>query len=506
MPASTSRSRSVSLRKLCPGAKFFGAQDIIVHAITSDSRAAIEGDLFAAVIGNRTDGHEHISEAVANGASAVLAERFVMTGGKPLCIVPDARVALARICQALANNPSRRLKVIGVTGTSGKTTTSWLIRGILEAAGYRTGLLGTLEYNDSEDAEVASWTTPPASVLADWLTRMEANGCSHAVMEVSSHALAQARIEGIELDAACVTNVRRDHLDFHNSLANYRAVKGQIFKYLADDGFAVLNADDAISAGMVELANAPTLTVGMRSPAEVSAEVIERCRSEQTFLLSAGSDTVPVRTRMIGDHHVANCLMAAAVGLVYGIDLADIARGLEQVDQIPGRMERVECGQSFGVFVDYAHTSDALAVTLKTLRDVTEGRLLCVFGAGGDRDREKRPLMGRVVEAAADVAIVTDDNPRNEQPERIRREILRGFECPRDAHVYSDRGEAIAWALSQAEPGDCVLIAGKGHEQHQIIGDRRFWFDDRQVARQWLYDNSLSTEMLLRSRQRLRAA
>jgi UDP-N-acetylmuramoyl-L-alanyl-D-glutamate--2,6-diaminopimelate ligase len=506
MPASTPRTRSVSLKRLCPGARFYGASDVIVTSVSANSRAVDPGDLFAALVGNSTDGHDHLAEALAGGAAAVLAERFVPTDGRPLCVVPDSRVAFARVCQALADNPSQRLKVVGVTGTNGKTTTSWLIRGILEAAGYRAGLLGTLEYSDGETAEAADLTTPPAPVLAHWLRRMEMAGCSHAVMEVSSHALAQARVEGIEFNAACVTNVRRDHLDFHNTLANYRRAKARIFKHLAADGFAVLNADDPISAGFGELVPGPTLTVGMHSPAEVTAQMIDRCRSEQTFLLSAGSETVPVRTRMVGDHHVANCLVAAAVGLVYGVDLADVARGLEQVEQVPGRMERLECGQPFGAFVDYAHTPDALEICLKTLREVTEGRLICVFGAGGDRDREKRPLMGRVVETAADLPIVTDDNPRHEDPTRIRRDIVRGFKWPSGARIIPDRAEAIAYALSQADSGDCVLIAGKGHEEHQIVRNQRHWFDDRHVARQWLYDNSFSTEMLVKPWQRARAA
>ncbi|HEY2148370.1 MAG TPA: UDP-N-acetylmuramoyl-L-alanyl-D-glutamate--2,6-diaminopimelate ligase, partial [Pirellulales bacterium] len=447
MPALTPRTHSVSLKRLCPTARFFGSADIEVDSVAADSRAVEPGDLFAALVGNNTDGHDHIAEALARGASAVLAERFVPTGGRPLCVVPDSRVTFARVCQALADNPSRRLKVIGVTGTNGKTSTTWLIRGILEAAGYRAGLLGTLEYSDGQTAEASDLTTPPAPVLAHWLRRMEIAGCTHAVIEVSSHALAQARIEGIELNAACVTNVRRDHLDFHNTLANYRRAKAQILKHLAADGFAVFNADDAVAASFLENFDGPALTVGIRSPAEVTAQVIERFQSEQTFLLTAGQDTVPVRTRMIGDHHVANCLMAAAIGLVYGIDLADIARGIEHVEQVPGRMERIDCGQSFGVFVDYAHTPDALEGCLATLREVTYVRLICVFGAGGERDPEKRPLMGRVVETGADLPIVTDDNPRREDAAKIRHEIVRGFKWPSGARVIADRAEAIAFAL-----------------------------------------------------------
>jgi UDP-N-acetylmuramoyl-L-alanyl-D-glutamate--2,6-diaminopimelate ligase len=226
----------------------------------------------------------------------------------------------------------------------------------------------------------------------------------------------------------------------------------------------------------------------MESSAELTAVEIEHFVSEHTFLLTAGSETIPVRTKMIGTHHVYNCLVAAAVGLAYGIDLPTIVRGLENLDHVPGRLERIECGQPFGVFVDFAHTPDALCGSLSTLREVVEGRIFCVFGAGGDRDQEKRPLMGRAVEQAADVAILTSDNPRNEPAEQIVRDILDGFHQPSSARVMLDRAEAIGWALGQARPGDCVLIAGKGHENYQIIGDRRIPFDDRDVAKSWLFE------------------
>ena len=246
MPAWTPQTRRVSLRQLCPAARFFGADDIIVESVAADSREVQPGDLFAAVSGTRTDGHLHVPEALERGATAILAERYVPAGNTPVCVVPNSSVALARLCHALMDEPTRRLKVIGVTGTNGKTTTTWLIRGILEAAGIRTGLLGTLEYSDGDWAAPSPYTTPPAPVLAAWLARMEATGCTHAVMEVSSHALAQGRIEGVQLHAACITNVRRDHLDFHNSLDNYRAAKAGIFKHLSADGFAVLNTDDPV--------------------------------------------------------------------------------------------------------------------------------------------------------------------------------------------------------------------------------------------------------------------
>jgi UDP-N-acetylmuramoyl-L-alanyl-D-glutamate--2,6-diaminopimelate ligase len=308
-------------------------------------------------------------------------------------------------------------------------------------------------------------------------------------MEVSSHALDQKRVAGIAFDVACVTNVRRDHLDYHRSLRCYRLAKLRLLDHLTGEGFAVINADDPVARSYLSQFDGPVLTIGIRSQAEITGTFVERSVSEQTFLLSAGSDVIPVRTRMIGAPHVYNCLTAAAVGLAYGIDLPTVVRGLEAIDYVPGRLERIECGQPFSVFVDFAHTPDALSATLKTLREVVAGRLICVFGAGGDRDRGKRPLMGRAVETHADLTVITDDNPRSEDPQAIIEEILSGLKLPAEAEVIPDRSEAIAWALSRARPGDCVLIAGKGHETCQIVGSKRYYFDDRQVVRQWLYAN-----------------
>jgi UDP-N-acetylmuramoyl-L-alanyl-D-glutamate--2,6-diaminopimelate ligase len=478
----------ISLRQLLPRAEFIGSPDIRVSSCSADSRQCQQGDLFVAVVGANTDGHDHIEQALDRGARAVLTERL-LPGDFPQCIVPDTRIAYGRVCQALAGRPTQQLKVIGVTGTNGKTTTSCLIASILQTAGFQPGLLGTLGYCDGVANESAPLTTPSAPVLASWLARMAANGCTHAVMEVSSHALAQHRVAGMQFDAACVTNVRRDHLDFHGTLVNYRKAKRRLFKHLSPEGFCVLNADDPVCTGYLNSISNPVLTVGLNNHAELTATLIERSVSEQTFLLHAGNESVPVRTRMIGDHHISNCLVAAAVGLTYGIELNDVVRGLEAIDHVPGRLERIECGQPFAAFVDYAHTPDALAFTLKTLREVTKGRLICLFGAGGDRDRQKRPLMGRCVEQMADDVIVTTDNPRHEDPANIAREILSGCEHPSGIELVRDRAAAIARALGMAREGDCVVIAGKGHEDYQLIGRRRLQFDDREVVRNWLQQN-----------------
>jgi UDP-N-acetylmuramoyl-L-alanyl-D-glutamate--2,6-diaminopimelate ligase len=489
----------VSLRNLLPNSQLVGAEDVDITGCTCRAQNVQRGDLFVALTGSRYDGHEFIAEAIDRGCGAVLTDRPLESLASyhpsvPYCIVANARDAYGRICHALAGNPSQKLKLIGVTGTNGKTTTSCLIAGILTAAGYQTGVLGTLGYLDGKKIENATHTTPPPERLASLLRRMVDNGCSHAVMEVSSHALDQSRVAGACFDAACVTNVTRDHLDYHASLHDYWLAKSKLFQHLTTEGFSVINADDPGSSAYLHQLNGPALTVGIQTAAEVTATPIETSLSEQTFLIHAGSDTAPVRTRMIGEHHIYNCLTATAVGLIYGIDLTTIVRGLESVDYVPGRLERIECGQPFGVFVDYAHTPDALTHVLKSLRTVTSGRILCVFGAGGERDVEKRPLMGRAVEQNADLAILTNDNPRNEKPRVILGEILSGFEEPSRALVLPDRGEAIAQALSMARPGDCVLIAGKGHETYQVVGDEKLPFDDRETARDWLYAHADSMD------------
>ncbi|MBN2291881.1 MAG: UDP-N-acetylmuramoyl-L-alanyl-D-glutamate--2,6-diaminopimelate ligase, partial [Pirellulales bacterium] len=368
MQAFPLREHPTSLRKLLPGAAFLGADDIRVTSCSCDTRRLKPGDLFAAMVGTAQDGHNLASVAVAAGCSAILAEHPLPNVGVPVCVVPSAREAYGRICQELAGNPSRRLKVVGVTGTNGKTTTSCLIARILGYGGFKTGILGTLGYCDGEHFEEATLTTPSAERLAFWLARMADNDCTHAVMEVSSHALDQARLAGMQLDSLCVTNVRRDHLDYHRTIGDYRLTKSKAFGYMSPEAFAVINADDPTSAGYLYLIDGPVLTIGIRSQAELMGTLIERQACEQTFLLTAGSDTVPVRTRMIGVHHVYNCLCATAIGLTYGIDLPTIVRALESVEEIPGRLQRIECGQPFSVFVDFAHTPDALSGSLAALR------------------------------------------------------------------------------------------------------------------------------------------
>jgi len=484
----------VRLREVLPDARFVGTGDLRVTSCCADSRLCRPGDLFVALPGSRDDGHRHLDAAVARGAAAVLASRIPDSLGVPAAIVNDVPAAYGVLCQSLAGNPTQRMRVIGISGTDGKTTTSCLVASVLIQAGYSVGLLGTLGYTDGCEVEHAGWTTPPAPLVASWLRRMDANDCTHAVMEVSSHALEQSRVSGVEFDVTCLTNVTHDHLDYHGSVEAYRRAKARLFTHLRPQGVAVLNADDPYSIEMLAEHDGPVLTVGIEEAAEITATPVEQFSSEQTFLLSAGHQVIPVRTKLIGRHNISNCLMAAAVGLVYGIPLPTIVRGLEDVDVVPGRLDRIECGQPFSVFVDYAHTPQALSNVLRVLAELTVGRVICVFGAGGDRDRSKRPQMGRIVEQQADVAVLTNDNPRTEDPRAIMADVLFGCRFPGAVQVEPDRAAAISWALSQAEPGDTVLLAGKGHETRQVIGTQAIPFDDGEVARRCLYERATTHE------------
>lgn len=407
---------AVRLVGVLPEADVSGVDDVWITGCTCDARQVRVGELFAAL---DEGGRESVNEAVARGCAAVLSDRPLPDAGMPCCVVPNIRESHARLCQRLVGQPSRQLKLIGIAGAHGKTTTSCLIAGVLKAAGYGVGVLGDLGCLDGRGVEPTLQTTPPPERLAPLLARMVRNKCSHAVMEVSNRALDESYMAGVALDAVCVTNVARDQ--------DERRAIGKIFEGLDGEGFAVLNADDPGSASYVRHLGCPVLTVGIRAAAEVGAVLVERHTSEQMFLLTAGSDTVPVRTKMIGDHHIYHCLEAAAVGLAYGIELTAIAGGLESVDYVPGRLERIECGQPFGVFLDIAPTSGAptsgaLDNAMATLRSVTSGQLICVVEQGARRTA------------------------------------------------------AICEALASARSGDCVLIAGLGP-------------DDRDVAYEWLYNN-----------------
>ncbi|MEO8495497.1 MAG: UDP-N-acetylmuramoyl-L-alanyl-D-glutamate--2,6-diaminopimelate ligase [Planctomycetota bacterium] len=489
MQPTLERAGSVSLRELIPQGRFFGTNDILFESCCGDAYRCEPGDLFVALDGPDGDGHELYREAVERGASAIIAERPLPVS-IPVCVVSDTREAYGEICQVLAGRPADAMQVVGVTGTNGKTTTALLIASILDAAASRVGLISSLGRSDSRQTKHASRTTPAPPEMASWLKRMSSNGCSHAVLEVSCHALSQHYTAGLQFDAAVLTNLRRDHVDLHGSVMNYRKTIARLFEQLKPSGFCVLNADDPGSQAIMPKLNAPVITVGQREQAEIMATVIERHPSEQTFLLMAGNESVPVRTQMIGDHHVSNCLAAAAVGLVMGLDLATVARGLEAVQRVPGRMERVECGQPFGVYVDSADNPDRLAIALKTLRKVTSGRVLCVFGTPAHRTPEDRPMMGRVVERAADLGVLTGGHIPQAEPLRALHDVLDGYDRAARAHLIPTRSQAIQWTLEQAKPGDSVLIAGEGRLGVAAETSGLAMPDDYDIARGWLYETA----------------
>src|SRR5579872_1040993 len=476
----------VNLRRLFPQASFVGCGDIRTLDATDRSDECGANSLFAVIRGASADGHSFIADAIQRGAKALLVDRPQADVSVPQCVVTDVRRAYAELCSALMAHPARHLGLAGVTGTNGKTTTTWLIRSILQAAGRQTGLLGTIEYSDGIACEPSNLTTPAPAAPARRLAAMVSLRTTHAAMEISSHALDQRRTAGTLLDAAVVTNITQDHFDYHRNFTAYRRSKLRIFDYLKPAGLAIVNVDDAGSRSCLDDAPKRLMTYGLDQPADVWGEITSQSLYGTKFRLSIGTESAAVETALVGRHNVSNCLAAAAACAHFGVGLAEIARGIELLVTVPGRLELIDCGQPFPVFVDYAHTEDALRNCIAALRPVTSGRIICVFGAGGDRDRLKRPLLGRAA-AEAELAVVTSDNPRSEDPLAIIRDILEGFAARgRQPYVEVERERAIRWAIQHAGPGDTVLIAGKGHECEQIIGPMRVPFDDREIARECL--------------------
>lgn len=478
----------VSLRRIFPAASFIGCADIAVTDAFEQSHRCTPGSLFAALPGTKSHGRDFVVDAIRRGARAILTDRPIVRADVPQCVVPHVRQAYSEVCQTLAGNPSRSLGVVGVTGTNGKTTTTWMVRSLLEAAGRPAGLLGTIHYSDGIDSAPSSLTTPDSQTLADWLAAMVAKKTRYAAIELSSHALAQDRAAGIGLDAAILTNITQDHFDYHGDLGAYSTAKARIFDLVKRGGLVTLNQDDAGCRSLWEQAAARhrVITFGLDGDADVDARILEQTVEGTTFEARLGVRNVAFRTPMIGRHNVSNALGAIVVADHFGLTTDEIQSGLDNLPSVPGRLERIDCGQPFQVFVDYAHTDDAIRRVIHTLREVVPGRVICVFGAGGDRDRSKRPKMGAAA-AHADIAIVTTDNPRHEDPQQILGDIVRGFANSRTRpFVVADREEAIERALELADPGDCVLLAGKGHEKVQIVGADRIPFDDVAICRQRL--------------------
>ncbi|HSB68918.1 MAG TPA: UDP-N-acetylmuramoyl-L-alanyl-D-glutamate--2,6-diaminopimelate ligase [Candidatus Methylomirabilis sp.] len=483
-----------------PGAEVSGPTTLEFEGVAHDSRTVVPGSLFVCIQGFRQDGHAFIGDAASRGAVAVMVERdpqsLPIPPGLTVIRVPDSRAGLAAASARFFAHPSRSLRLVGVTGTNGKTTTASLVESILGAAGHPCGLLGTIEYRLGRVSFPGERTTPESSDLQRLLARMRDLGAWAASMEVSSHSLVLHRVGGCEFDVGIFTNLTQDHLDFHGTMERYADAKALLFRGLAanrtkpGEAAAVLNADDPWAPFMAQATTARVIRFGMASSAEV--RVRERTLTLAGIRATAETPWGPlsIASPLVGQHNLSNILGAAAACLHLGLDPERVSAGIAGLTAVPGRFEKVEVGQPFGVVVDYAHTPDALERVLAFAREYATGRLIAVFGCGGDRDRTKRPRMGEAAARLADLVIVTSDNPRTEDPLTIIAEIDLGVKkacTDSEAHAtIPDRREAIGAALARARAGDLVVIAGKGHETYQILGNRTIPFDDRVVAREVL--------------------
>ena len=468
------------------------ALDIACAGVTHDSRRVVAGAVFVALRGLKSDGAAFVPQALAAGAAAIVAEQPPPAPvAVPWVVVKDARLAIALLAAEFFGHPSREMRVVGVTGTNGKTTTSYLVNAIFEAASIPCGLMGTVTYRVGDRSFDATRTTPEAVEVQELLRQMASAGSGACVMEVSSHALALKRVDGTRFAAAIFTNLTRDHLDFHENMESYFAAKRRLFEMLPAEAPALINVDDARGATLVEVAPLP-VTYGVNRPADVSPGPLSFTLEGLEFDIRLPQGVVHVRSRLVGKPNVYNILAAAGAAAALGVPLEAIEAGLRQLPGVPGRFEVASRpGDDITVVVDYAHTDDALRNLLETARPMATRRLITVFGAGGDRDRTKRPLMGMVAARLSDVVVITYDNPRSEDPARIIEEVKRGAEpemrqSGAEILAVVDRREAIVQAVRAAAAGDLVLIAGKGHEKYQEIGGHTHPFDDVAVAREAL--------------------
>jgi UDP-N-acetylmuramoyl-L-alanyl-D-glutamate--2,6-diaminopimelate ligase len=481
-----------------PAELLSGTLDIPVRSVASDSREVHPGDAFVCLPGYRTEGgemradrHDFIAMAVEHGATALVVQRPVAApAGVTVVRVPNCWAAIAAMACEFFDHPSRALTVIGVTGTSGKTSTTYFIESVLAAAGIPTARFGTIEYRFGATVVPALQTTPEAPALQGLLRRAADDGFRAVVMEVSSHALELQRVGGVAFDVAAFTNISHDHLNFHPDMHHYLRAKGRLFEELGSGGkaaTAVVNIDDRASEHVIAVNRGALLTYGLTAGADVRAVDVETGLTGTRFRAQTPLGDIAVELPHLGDFHVHNALAAIGAAVALRLDLAAVRAGLAHTPAVPGRFELVDCGQDFAVAVDYAHKPDALERVLRSARHLHPRRVITVFGCGGDRDRGKRPVMGRLAAALSDRVIVTSDNPRSEQPENIIADILAGARevADGDQRVASepDRARAIDAAIRLAESGDLVLIAGKGHETYQLFADRRIHFDDREQAR-----------------------
>jgi len=481
-------------------ARYADFEGLEIAAIVNDSRQAAAGCMFVALHGAKSDGHKFIPNAVRAGAVAVVSERRV-----PVCegavhfILPDAREKLAGLAAVFYGHPSRALHVTGITGTNGKTTTSYRLRSILEASGRPAGLVGTIAYKIGERSVPANNTTPDGLLIQDLFAQMVAAGLTHAAVEVSSHALDQRRVCDVDFRTAVFTGLSdHEHLDYHRTFERYRDAKAMLFEMLRPGATAVINADDPEGRYMAERARCMKLWFGLRGEADVSAEITAMDMTGTAYRLKTPRGTAEVRSSFAGEFNVMNDLAAAAAALAADVELDAIAAGLEQTAPVPGRLQRIPA-PDFHALVDYAHNEGALESVLGAIRALAPRRLLIVFGAGGDRDDTKRPLMGVVAEKYCDRIFITADNSRSEDTLQIIHDIERDMTGARPTLVIPGREMAIRAAVDAAEPGDVLLVAGKGHETYQILGQITSPFDDREVLRRAIAEREVSMQRVTQS-------
>jgi UDP-N-acetylmuramoyl-L-alanyl-D-glutamate--2,6-diaminopimelate ligase len=467
--------------------------EVEICKVQYDSRKIQRSDCFVAIKGTASDGHTFIQSAINQGARVVvlqddtiLPDPLCMHAGVIKVVVPDSRKALAIMSANYFGHPSKKLKFVGITGTNGKTTTSHLVKAILEAGGEKVGLVGTIEYKIGEQIIPATHTTPESLELNELFAMMVENNCTSVSMEVSSHALDQSRVHGVDFDVAVFTNLTQDHLDYHVTMEHYFEAKKILFTDLKPSNCSVINIDDRWGVKLLGSIEAKKISYGINLAADIFAKEIKLSINGTTFVVSNGQRECTVSTPLIGKFNVYNVLAAYAAGEALGLSQEQILSGIKELKNVRGRFERIASPAGWTAIVDYAHTPDALENCLKTIHDVlpknNRGHIITVFGAGGDRDKTKRPLMGRIAGDYSDMVIVTSDNPRTEEPETIIDDVLRGITRHASVLREVDRRTAIERAIKGAQRGDVILIAGKGHEDYQIIGKEKKHFSDREVV------------------------
>ncbi|MCX5688064.1 MAG: UDP-N-acetylmuramoyl-L-alanyl-D-glutamate--2,6-diaminopimelate ligase [Candidatus Omnitrophica bacterium] len=486
--------------------KVEGKVNIEINGIACDSKAVKPGYLFIALKGARVNGADFIDEAIDRGANAILLDgdsgAGVFKRGNTFIYVKDARLGLAQVSQVYFGGISSKMHLVGVTGTNGKTTITYLMESMLKSKNEGVGVIGTVNYRFGSRSIPAVNTTPGILDLYSLLASMQKEKINYCVMEISSHSLEQGRVETLQFDAAIFTNLTREHLDFHKNMDDYLNAKLKLFAKIKKGGFAIINIDDPVSGKIIEKVKsegkANIVTYGIDREADIGAKDIQFFCNGLKFKLGVServlADFAPIeiKSNLIGRHNIYNILASIGGGVAIGMNFEDIKKGIESLKGLPGRLESVDCGQNFSVYVDYAHTEDGLTNVIKSLRELKPARLVSVFGCGGDRDRTKRPEMGKISTELSDTVFITSDNPRTEEPMNIINEIIKGIGVKKDNYIIElDRFNAIKKAVLEAREGDIVLIAGKGHETYQIFKDTTIPFDDREVVKRILKEAGL---------------